>query len=71
MNSVIEDRASVIITRATGEPVIMLAKEDYDATLETLHLLRSPRNAERLRDAIAGVEAGNVERANLLDGADS
>ena len=68
MDSVIEDRAPVIITRATGDPVVMLAKTDYDATTETLHLLRSPRNAERLRGATAGVEAGNVVHADLIDG---
>lgn len=68
MDSVIEDRAPVIITRATGGPVVMLAKTEYDATMETLHLLRSPRNAERLRDAIAGVEVGNVVHADVVDG---
>lgn len=36
--------------------------------METLHLLRSPRNAQRLRDAIAEVEAGNVVPADLVDG---
>lgn len=68
MDSVIEDRTPVIITRTTGDPVVMLAKTEYDATMETLHLLHSPRNAERLRDAIAGVEAGNVVHADLVDG---
>ena len=68
MDSVIEDRVPVIITRPTGDPVIMLAKAEYDATMETFHLLRSPRNAERLRDAIADIEAGNVVHANLVDG---
>lgn len=38
------------------------------ATMETLHLLRSPRNAERLRDAIADVEAGNVVHTDFVDG---
>ena len=68
MDSVTEDRVPVIITRTTGDPVIMLAKAEYDATMETFHLLRSPRNAERLRDAIADIEAGNVVPADLVDG---
>ena len=68
MDSVIEDRVPVIITRTTGDPVIMLSKAEYDATMETFHLLRSPRNAERLRDAIAGVEAGNVVHVDLVAG---
>ena len=68
MDRVIEDRVPVIITRTIGDPVIMLAKAEYDATMETFHLLRSPRNAERLRDAIADIEAGNVVHADLNDG---
>ena len=68
MDRVIEDRVPVIITRTIGDPVIMLAKAEYDATMETLHLLRSPRNAERLRDAIADIDAGNVVHADLNDG---
>ena len=39
-----------------------------DATMETFHLLRSPRNAERLRAGIADVEAGKVVEADLVDG---
>lgn len=68
MDSVVEDRVPVIITRTAGEPVVMLSKREYDATVETLHLLGSPRNAERLRGAIADVEAGNVVPAGLSDG---
>lgn len=68
MDSVVEDRVPVIITRTTGDPVIMLSKAEYDATMETFHLLRSPRNAERLRDAIADIEAGNIVHADLNDG---
>lgn len=68
MDSVVEDRVPVIITRTAGGPVIMLSKAEYDATMETLYLLASPRNAQRLRDAIAEVEAGNVVPADLVDG---
>ena len=68
MDSATEDRVPVIITRTTGAPVIMMAKSEYDATMETFHLLRSPRNAERLRAAIADVEAGKVVHADLVDG---
>ena len=69
MDAVTEDRVPVIITRKTGDPVVMMARSEYDATMETLHLLRSPRNAARLREAIADVEAGEVVLADLIDGA--
>ena len=65
MDAVITGRVPVVITRTTGEPVVMMAKSEHDAMMETFHLLRSPRNAERLRAAIAGVEDGDVVRATL------
>ena len=68
MDTVVEDRGVVVITRNTGEPVVMMAKSEHDSMMETYHLLRSPRNAERLRKAIAEVEAGEVVRATLADG---
>lgn len=68
MDTVIEDRVAVVITRKASEPVVMMAKSEHDSMMETYHLLRSPRNAERLRQAIAEVEAGEVVTARLADG---
>lgn len=68
MDTVIMDRVPVVITRTTSEPVVMMAKSEHDAMMETLHLLRSPRNAERLQEAIAEVENGDVIRAALSGG---
>lgn len=68
MDTVIEDRIAVVITRKTSEPVVMMAKSEHDSMMETYHLLRSPLNAERLRQAIAEVEAGEVVNATLSDG---
>ena len=68
MDTVIEDRVAIVITRKTSEPVVMVAKSEHDSLMETYHLLRSPRNAERLRQAIAEAEAGEVVTATLADG---
>ena len=68
MDAAVDDRVTVVITRTKGDPVIMMAKSEYDAIMETFHLLRSPRNAERLREGIADIEAGRVIKAALVDG---
>ena len=68
LDTVVEDRIAVVIRRKSGEPVIMMAKSEHDAMMETYHLLRSPRNADRLREAIAEVQAGDVIAATLEDG---
>jgi len=38
--------------------VVMLSLDDFKALEETAYLLRSPRNARRLMDAIDSLEAG-------------
>jgi antitoxin YefM len=58
LDSVLDDREEVIITRAGKEPVVMLALEDYKSLRETAYLLRSPENAKRLLGAIDNLEAG-------------
>ena len=68
MDAVIEDRIAITITRTTSEPVIMMAKTEYDALMETLHLIRSPRNAARLRQAIDEVDRGDVVNVEVVDG---
>ena len=68
MDTVIEDRIAITITRTTSEPVIMMAKTEYDALMETLYLIRSPRNAERLREAIAEIDRGDVVSVEMVEG---
>lgn len=58
MDRVVDDRTPVIVTRQKAEAVVMVSLSDWHAMEETLHLLSSPANAERLRAAIAELEAG-------------
>ena len=58
MEKVCDDHAPVIITRKTAQPVVMMSLEDYNALEETSYLLRSPKNARRLLESIAELEAG-------------
>lgn len=58
MDKVVNDRQATILTRAGHESVVMVAKSEWDAIQETLHLLSSPRNAARLAEALAELDAG-------------
>lgn len=58
MEQVCNDHLPVIITRKSGAPVVMISLKDYQALEETLYLLRSPANAQRLLDSIAELETG-------------
>ena len=66
---VVRDRVPVTVVRQRGEPVVMMSLDDYNSLMETLHLLRSPRNAERLLTALHDARKGrNVTQSSLLDG---
>jgi antitoxin YefM len=47
--------------------VVLLLQEEYDAMVETLHLLSTPANAERIRQGLQDYEAGRLEEHALCD----
>lgn len=59
-DSAVEDREIVILHRPGKEDVALLPASELAGILETAHLLRSPRNAERLLTALARARAGEA-----------
>lgn len=62
LDSVVNDRVEVVITRAGHEPVVIVSLDDYESLKETVYLLRSPVNARRLITAIERLESGGRPR---------
>ena len=58
MDQVGQDREVVIIQRRGAEDVAMIAADELRSLLETIHLLRSRTNAERLLTALARAQKG-------------
>ena len=52
LDEVTKNRETVIIERRGAEKVAMIAQSELSSLLETAHLLRSPKNAERLLTAL-------------------
>jgi antitoxin YefM len=67
LDSVVNDREEVVITRAGHEPVVIVSLEDFESLRETAYLMRSPANARRLLDAMERLEAGEGEEHDLID----
>jgi antitoxin YefM len=63
LDKVTQDRAPVLITRQKGKPAVLISMEDYAALEETVYLLRSPKNAARLRAGREQVEKEIARRA--------
>jgi antitoxin YefM len=54
LDKVVADRAPVMITRERGENVVLISASEWARMEETLYLLRSPKNVERLLEAVRG-----------------
>ncbi|WP_207884757.1 type II toxin-antitoxin system Phd/YefM family antitoxin [Pseudomonas sp. 30_B] len=65
MDDVCRDHEPAVITRQRGEPVVMISLEDYNGMQETLYLLSSTANAQRLRESLDEVRAGKVQVKEL------
>ncbi|WBU38045.1 type II toxin-antitoxin system Phd/YefM family antitoxin [Homoserinibacter sp. YIM 151385] len=61
------DHIEVEITSKRGAAVIM-SKDEYDALIETAHLLRSPANARRLLRALDSARAGAGTEREPIEG---
>lgn len=67
LDSVVNDREEVVITRAGHEPVVIVSLDDFESLRETAYLMRSPANARRLLDAMERLESGAGEAHDLVD----
>jgi len=65
MQQVCDDHDPVIITRRRDQAVVMMSIEDYTSLEETAYLLRSPKNARRLREAVDQLRSGNGTKREL------
>lgn len=62
------DREPVVITRDRGKPAaVLMSLDDFASYEETRYLLKSPRNAERLLEAIGGLDGGQGRERGLLE----
>lgn len=62
-----DNREEVLITRKGHESVVMMSLRDYESLQETLYLLRSPANAQRLLESISRLESGQGFERDLLE----
>jgi antitoxin YefM len=67
LDSVVDNREEVVITRAGHEPVVIVSLADFESLRETAYLMRSPANARRLLDAMERLEQGAGTPHHLVD----
>jgi antitoxin YefM len=67
MKRVCSEHEPLIITRNGEQSVVMISLEDYQSLEETTFLLRSPKNAKRLIEAIGSLADGHGREQQLME----
>jgi antitoxin YefM len=67
LDSATDDREIIMIRRRGAEDVALIAADELRSLLETAHLLRSPRNAERLLSALQRARSRKVAPQTVQD----
>jgi antitoxin YefM len=66
-NEVAENREIVIINRRGNEDVALVAADELSSLIETAHLLRSPKNAQRLLSALKRARSRKLKPRSVAE----
>lgn len=67
LDSVSKDNEIVIVNRPKNENVVLISLKEYNAIQETLHLMSSKNNRDRLLAAIERDRSGEYESHELTN----
>jgi antitoxin YefM len=71
MDEVCDNRAPLFVTRQNARSVVLMSEDDYEALIETVHLLKSPANAARLLRSIKDADEGKLTEREIIGRAKS
>ncbi len=66
LDDVEDNNETLIIKRGTGKGAVLISLEEYNSIMETVHLLSSKVNADRLYESIQQMNAGQTVQKGLL-----
>lgn len=62
-----ENDETLIVKRGVGKGTVLMSLDEYNSLIETVHLLSSKNNANRLFDSIKQIEEGNSIKKKMDD----
>ena len=67
LDAVETNNETLIIKRGSGKGTVMISLDEYNSIMETVHLLSSKTNADRLYESIRQMKEGNIITENLIE----
>ncbi|MCF8226847.1 MAG: type II toxin-antitoxin system prevent-host-death family antitoxin [Bacteroidales bacterium] len=67
LDSVEKNNETLIIKRSKGKGAVMISLDEYNSIMETLHLLSSKANADRLYESMKQLKDGKGFQKELIE----
>jgi len=67
LDCVEENNETLIIKRGSCKGTVLISLDEYNSIMETLHLLSSRKNAERLFKSMDQVKNGDIVYPDLIE----
>jgi antitoxin YefM len=58
---------TLIIKRGSGKGTVLISLNEYNSIMETLHLLKSRKNAKRLFESIEQMKTGKKAQHRMIE----
>ena len=67
LDKVEESNETLIIKRGSGKGTVLISLDEYNSIMETVHLLSSKINSDRLYESIQQMKEGKVVSKGLIE----
>lgn len=67
LDDVENNNETLIIKRKSGNGAVIISLDEYNALMETVYLLSSKRNADRLYESIEQLKNGELVNKRLIE----
>jgi antitoxin YefM len=67
LDNVEDNNETLIVKRKTGKGTVVISLDEYNSILETMHLLSSKANADRLYESINQMKNGLTRTEDLIE----
>jgi antitoxin YefM len=68
LDDVEDNHETLIIKRGSGNGSVLISLDEYNSIMETVHLLSSKTNADRLYESIKQIKDGTGMTKELIEG---
>jgi antitoxin YefM len=67
LDDIEDNNETLIVKRKSGKGAVVISLDEYNSIMETVHLLKSKSNSDRLYESIRQMKEGNTVTKDLIE----